>query len=167
MSAVHTTPAAAARAGRSSLLRRLAGGGLAAALACVVAIAVWPASEADKARDDGERLGQAVAQLYDAQSTTEVDAALTELDAAATDAADHAGDNVADQVADQQDALARAADGFVGTIAADDEFEADLYQVELDIAVDDLTSQADDFRSEGPDVQQAFWEGVDEGLSGS
>ena len=40
---------------------------LAAALLAAVTIAVWPPSEADKARDDGEQMGQAVAQLYDAR----------------------------------------------------------------------------------------------------
>ena len=62
------------------------------------------------------------------------------------------------------DALDRAADGFVGTLTADDEFEQDLYEAELDVAVDDLTSQAEDFRTTGPEVQQAFWDGFDTGL---
>ena len=86
--------------------------------------------------------------------------------AAASDTRDHAGDAVADQVADQEDALARAADGFVGESHADDDFEAELYQAELDVAVDDLASQAEDFRTTGPEVQQAFWEGYETGLSG-
>ena len=86
-------------------------------------------------------------------------------DAAASDTADHAGDAVANQVNDQADALDRAADGFVGSLTADDEFEHDLYQAELDIAVDDLTSQAEDFRTTGPEVQQAFWDGYDTGLT--
>jgi hypothetical protein len=49
--------------------------------------AVWPASEVDKARTDGEQLGQAVAQLQDAHTAEEVDAALVELDAAVSDTA--------------------------------------------------------------------------------
>jgi hypothetical protein len=148
-------------------LFRIGGGTALAATLSVVAIAVWPASEADRAHDDGERYGEAVAQLYNADSTAEVDAALTELDAAAADTRDHAGDAVSEQVDDQADALARAADGVAGTVTADDELEADLYQAELDIAVTDLTSQAEDFRAEGPEVEQAFWEGVDDGLSGA
>jgi hypothetical protein len=39
------------------------GGTLVAAALTAVAIAVWPASETDKARADGERLGAAVNQL--------------------------------------------------------------------------------------------------------
>lgn len=148
-------------------LFRIGGGTALAATLSVVAIAVWPASEADRAHDDGERYGAAVAQLYNADSTAEVDAALTELDAAAADTRDHAGDAVSEQVDDQADALARAADGVAGTVTADAELEADLYQAELDIAVTDLTNQAEDFRAEGPKVEQAFWEGVDDGLSGA
>jgi hypothetical protein len=34
------------------------------------------------------------------------------------------------------------------------------------MAVDDLSSQAGDFRAQGPEVQEAFWEGYEEGLSG-
>jgi ABC-type transporter Mla subunit MlaD len=34
-------------------------------------------------------------------------------------------------------------------------------------ALDDLSSQASDFRTNAPEVEQAFWEGVDSGLSGS
>ena len=169
MSLADTTTAPAAEAAgaaeRKSLFAWIGGGTLAATALAVVAIAVWPASEADKARDDGERVGAAVNQLYYADSSTEVDAALTELDAAVADTREHAGSNVSDQVSDQADALARAADGVVGQVTADDEFEADLYQAELDIAVDDLTRQADDFRTEGPEVQQAFWEGYETGFS--
>ena len=138
---------------------------LAAALLAAVTIAVWPPSEADKARDDGEQMGQAVAQLYDAQTAAEVEDALVEMSDAAADAREHGGDAVAEQVADQEDALARAADGVIGALESDDEFEAELYQAELEIALDDLESQAADFRSEGPEVQTAYWEGVEEGLS--
>jgi hypothetical protein len=68
------------------------------------------------------------------------------------------------QVAEQQDALARAADGFVGAATTDDAFEADLYEAELEYGLDDLAGQASDFRTQGPEVQQVFWEGFDEGL---
>jgi hypothetical protein len=132
----------------------------------VVAVAVWPASTTDKARDDGQQLGQAVGQLYNAQSAADVDAALAQIDAAAGDARDHAGDEVASQVADQEDALARVADGFVGAHTSGDAFEVDLYQAELNTAVDDLSRQADDFRAQGPAVQQAFWDGFQDGLPG-
>ena len=144
---------------------RIAGGTLVAVILTVVAIAVWPASEADKARADGEQLGQAVTQLYEAQSSTEVEAALAELDVAVDETRAHAGDEVADQAADQADALARAADGFAGYHTTDSEWDAALYEAEFDIALDDLSSQASDFREQGPEVQQAFWDGVDDGLT--
>ncbi len=151
----------------SSRLPRWIGGGtvLAAGLVALT-IAVWPASEADQARADGEQVGQAVAQLYDATSAEEVDAALVELHDATAATADHAGDAVAEQVADQEDALARAAEGFAGTVGADDDFEYEVYEYELDVAVDDLATNAEDFRTTGPEVQQAFWEGYDTGLNG-
>ena len=159
------TQASPTRARSTSLLGRAVAGILVTVALVACAVALWPASEADKAREDGEQLGQAVAQLYDAESSAEVDAALAEIDDAAGNAREHAGDEVAEQAAEQEDALARAVDGAVGAATTDDEFEAELYQAELDIAVDDLTSQASDFRAQGPEVHQAYWEGVEDGLN--
>jgi len=155
------TPAPAAESTRSKVLPALIGGGSGLAVLAALAIALWPASEVDKARADGEQLGEAVFALYAADSTSEVDAALADVHTAATDAREHAGDAVADQVAAQEDALARAADGFVGMYSSDDDFEADLYQYELDVAVDDLADNAEEFRTTGPEVQQAFWDGYE------
>jgi hypothetical protein len=45
----------------------------------------------------------------------------------------------------------RAADGNVGAVTSDHAFESDLYEAELDMALDDLTSQASDFRAQGPE----------------
>jgi hypothetical protein len=166
MSVSHTTPAPAARkTSGSSLLRWVSGGLVTAAVLAALTVALWPASEADKARADGEQFGQAVNHLYYADTEAEVDAALAEMDQAVTDTREHAGDEVAEQVAEQEDALVRAADGYVGAVTSDDAFESDLYEAELDVALDDLTSQASDFRAQGPEVHQAFWEGVDEGLA--
>ncbi len=168
MSAATTTtpsPATAGVGSTASLLRKLAGGTSLAAVLAATAIAVWPASEAEKAYDDGERFGAAVAQLQTAGTTEEVDDALAEMHAAATETREHGNDAVAQQVADQEDALDRAADGFAGSRSAGDSFEADLYQAELDTAVDDLSGNAEDFRATGPGVQQSFWDGYQDGLA--
>jgi hypothetical protein len=152
-------------AGTGSLLAKLGAGTSIAAILAAATIALWPASETEKAYDDGQRFGTAVAELQSADTYEEADDALVELHAAAVDTADHAGDAVYDQVVAQEDALSRAADGFVGSHTSDDSFEADLYQAELDVAVDDLTGNAEDFRTTGPEVQQSFWDGYDDGLN--
>ena len=165
MSVSHANPTPAARrSSGSSLLAWVSGGLVTAAVLAAMTVVLWPASEADKAHDDGEQFGQAVVQLYTADAQAGVDAALVELDQAVSDTREHAGDEVASQAADQDDALTRAVDGFVGANTTDDAFEAELYQAELDVALDDLSSQASDFRAQGPEVHQAFWEGVDAGL---
>jgi len=143
----------------------IAGGAAAAAVLAVLAIALWPDSQTDKARADGKQLGEAVAALSTATTSAEVDAALSDIDVAVTETRDHAGDRVADQASDQADALDRAVDGFVGSRTSDDAFEADLYQAQLDGAVDDLYDNASGFRGEGPEVQQAFWDGYQDGVS--
>jgi ABC-type sugar transport system substrate-binding protein len=138
---------------------------LAVLVAGVVAIAVWPASETDKARDNGEQVGQAVNHLYNAESSSGVDAALNELDAAVSDTRADVSNEFADQVDAQTDALNRAADGFAGSRTTDDAWEADLYQAELDTALDDLADNASDFRAQGPEVHQAFWDGFQSGVN--
>jgi len=141
---------------------------LAAAVALVaivaVTIAVWPASAADKARADGKHLGQAVGDLYHAQSQADVDAAFADMRGALDDTRDHAGDELNEQLDKQADALNRAADGFVGAHPSDDGWDQDLYQSELDYAVDDLVNNADDFRNQRSDVNQAYVEGFQSGL---
>jgi hypothetical protein len=161
-----TTPAPVHTTKITSPLRMLAGGGAVAAALAALTIAVWPASEADKARSDGEQFGTAVAQLQAADTTAEVDAALVEVRDAASATADHGYDAVSTQVNDQADALNRAADGYVGSVTSDDAFEQDLYEAELDGAVSDLENNADDFRTTGPEVQQAFWDGYETGVNG-
>jgi hypothetical protein len=152
---------------RTSLLRWIAGSAGGAAVVAAVALAAWPASESDKARDDGRAYGEAVAALYAADSPAEVEAALADVHTAASDARVHAGDAVGEHVAAQEDALARAADGFAGVHTTDDAFEAELYEAELDVALDDLAEEASDFRAQGPEVQRAFWDGFEEGMPSS
>jgi hypothetical protein len=159
MSPAHSNPS------RTSVLRWITGGVLLAAVLAALAVAVWPASETEKARADGEQLGLAVNDLSNAQTAAEVDAALVDVHDAVAETAEHAGDEVAEQVDEQADALDRTVDGFVGMHTTDDDFEYELYEYELDVAVDDLTSQAEEFRTQGPEVQQAFWEGYQDGLT--
>ena len=164
MSAV-TTPAPARTSKLGSKLSWIGGGGAAAAMLAALAIAVWPASETDKARDDGERVGSAVAQVQAAGTTEEVDDALAELQDAVHDTRAHGYDAVNSQVSDQADALDRAANGYVGSITSDDDFEQAVYDDELDTAVSDLENNASDFRETGPEVQQAFWDGYQTGFN--
>jgi hypothetical protein len=168
MSVAQSTPTPAPEAARAekrgSLLAKLIGGALVVALLAAVTVAVWPQSAADRARDDGEALGQAVSELYYADTDAEVDAALADIDSAVTDTREHAGDELASQVEDQADALARAADGFVGSVTTDSAWDQELYEAELDVALDDLADNASDFRAQGPEVHEAFWQGVNDGL---
>ena len=161
MSAPTVTADAPVESTRRRILPAIIGGTSGLAVLAALAIALWPASEADKAYDDGQAVGAAVTQLQTAESSEEVDAALTELSIAVDDTREHAGDAVADQVAAQEDALARAADGFVGMVSTDSDWDAELYEYELDVALDDLYTNADEFRTTGPEVQQAFWDGFE------
>jgi hypothetical protein len=160
MSALTMTPARS----RSSVLRWVAGGLGLAAIVAALAIALWPASAADKAREDGKHLGQAVGELYYAQGTADVDAAFADIHDALSDTRNHASDELNKQVDKQADALNRAADGFVGSHTSDNGWDQDLYQSELDYAVDDLANNADGFQNQRSDVDQAYYEGFQDGL---
>ena len=151
---------------RNRLIAWIAGGATAVALIVAIAVAVWPASEADKARDDGKQVGTAVHNLRTATTKGEADAAMADLRSAAADTRDHAGDAVGEQVDQQADALDAAYDGFVGTHTSNDAWDVDLYQAELNTALDDLESNAADFRDQGSDVQQAFYDGFQETVNG-
>jgi hypothetical protein len=148
-----------------SLSTKLGLGTLCALAIAILTIALWPASEADKAREDGEQVGAAVSALYEADSTEEVDTALADLDDAAADTRAHAGDQADERVNDAQDALSRAADGFAGAVTADSDWDQELYEAELDVALDDLADGAEDTYEDAPEVEQAFWDGFDSGLS--
>jgi len=161
-----SAPASVSTARKVSLVAWVAVGLFVATMAVAVAIALWPESEADKARNDGKQLGEAVGRLYNAQSSADVDAALADIQAVAADTRDHASDAVASQVDAQADALSRAVDGFVGSNTSTSDVDVAVYQTELDVALDDLTGQADQFRSQGPEVQQAYWDGFQDGLPG-
>jgi hypothetical protein len=150
---------------RRNLLRWAGIGTVVAAGLAVLTIAVWPQSETDKAREDGERVGQAVADLRAAESTGDVDSALDDLHSAIRDTREHAGDALYEQVDAQGDAIYHAVNGFIGANSTDDEWEQDLYEEELETALEDLSSQAEEFRTDGPEVQQAFWEGYEDGVN--
>jgi hypothetical protein len=162
-----TTASLSSTPRRRSLLRWIGGGAATAAVAAAVTLAVLPGqSAADKAREDGKHLGAAVTELRTAQSSDDVNAALTDIQSALSDTREHAGNAVADQVNDQVDALDRAADGFVGSHTSEDGWDVDLYQAELNTAANDLADNADSFANQGPEVQQAFWDGYQDGLNG-
>jgi hypothetical protein len=166
MSAVPTTADATPVRDDGSILKLI---GAALALCAVVAVAavlLWPDSAADKARDDGQAVGAAVQQLSTAESQADIDAALADLDSAITDTRAHAGDAVADQMSAQADALASAADGAYGAATTDDAWDQELYEAEFQWATDELVDNASDFRAEGPEVHQAFWQGVQDGIEG-
>ncbi len=166
MSAVPTTADAGSVCDDGSILKWM---GAALALCAVIAVAavlLWADSAADKARDDGQAVGAAVQQLSTAESQADIDAALAGLDSAITDTRAHAGNAVADQMSAQADALAGAADGAYGAATTDDAWDQELYEAEFQWATDELVDNASDFRAEGPEVHQAFWQGVQDGIEG-
>jgi hypothetical protein len=146
------------------MLRWITGGVLVAAVIAALTVALWPMSETEKARQDGENVGQAITDLRNAETTGDVNDALDDLHAAVRDTREHAGDAVYDHVDAQGDAIYHAVNGFIGANSSDDEWEQDVYEEELETALEDLSGQAEEFRTTGPEVEQAFYEGLQDGL---
>ena len=149
---------------RASVFRWIAGAIGLATLITVVAIAVWPASAADKAREDGKHLGQAVGELYNAHSQADVNAASADIHSALGDSRSHASDELNKHVNKQVDALNRAANGYVGAHTTDSSWDRDVYQSELNYATDDLSYNAKHFRNQRSDVDKAYYDGFRKGL---
>jgi hypothetical protein len=150
---------------RQSVMKWLGLGTLVAIALAAIAIVAWPASAADTAYDDGVRVGNAVNDLRNAETYEDVDQGLTDLRHAVRDAQDHAGDELDEQITKQQDAFFDAMNGAVGANTTDSGWDQDIYESQFDDATDALVSNADDFRTNGPDVVQSFWNGVEDGLN--
>jgi hypothetical protein len=148
-----------------SLSRWLAGGTLVVAVLTALTIALWPQSDADKARSDGEKFGNAVAELRDAETTSDVHDGLGDLNNAVHDTREHLNDAVSGQASEQGDAIYHTVNGLMGAASTDEgSWDQDLYEEEFDQAVDDFSSNVDEFRTGAPEVTQAFWDGVQSGL---
>jgi hypothetical protein len=146
------------------LTRWIIGAVTGVAVVVVLAVALWPQSAEDRAYDDGQRLGQALTDLRTADTYAEVDAGLTDVRHAASKAHDHVGDALDEQLTKQQNAFFAAVDGYAGATTTDDAWEQDVYDAELDDALNAFDDQADDFRSSSDDVARAFGDGLQSGL---
>jgi hypothetical protein len=54
--------------------------------------------------------------------------------------------------------------GYIGSLHSADDWEQELYEEELETALDDLYTQAEEFRTSGPEVVQSYWDGFQDGL---
>jgi imidazoleglycerol phosphate dehydratase HisB len=139
----------------------------AAALAVVaLAAAGCGDSPEDTAHDNGEALGEALAQIDDAQDVQELTSGTVALRQAVSDVSDDVGSRVRKQVDAQQDSLSSAVGDLRTAITSDDAEARDEARVKLQDSVQDLRSRASSFSDSSDSVANSFWDGVKDGYDG-
>ena len=123
----------------------------------LAALAGCGSSPEDEAREDGEQVGAAVRDLYDAQSPEEAANAVTALLTARGDLREDARDHVSTEVQTQAAALR----------AAGEEFAAGGSVEDLRASIQEVRAQAEAFGESNDSVVNEFWRGFQDGYDES
>ena len=121
-------------------------------LVAALALAACGESPEDQAREEGERAGEAVRALYDAETPEAAQIAVDELVAVREDLSDDVREHVQDEVGVQTESLQTASEALQSGDRA-----------ELQSAIQDVRAQADSFTSQGNSIANEFWRGFEEG----
>jgi LPS O-antigen subunit length determinant protein (WzzB/FepE family) len=125
---------------------------LAAVVFAALALVACGESPEDQARDDGERAGEAVRALYDAETPEGAQSAVDELTAVRDDLDEDIREHVQDEISVQSESLQAAAEALQGGDRA-----------ALQSAIQDVRAQADSFTSQDDSIANEFWRGFEEG----
>ena len=108
-------------------------------------------SPEDQAREDGERVGEAVRAIFDAPAKADAEEAIQDLKYAVTALHSDAKKRVQAQVDTQRQTLEDAAGGGIAGLKE---------------AVQTVRAQADAFRSGNNSIANEFWRGFEDGYDG-
>jgi hypothetical protein len=125
---------------------------LAAVVLAALTLVACGESPEDQARDDGERAGEAVRALYDAETPEAAQVAVDELTAVRDDLDEDIREHVQDEISVQSESLQAAAEALQGGDRA-----------ALQSAIQDVRAQADSFTSQDDSIANEFWRGFEEG----
>lgn len=140
---------------------------LAASLTAVaLAVAGCGDSPEDTAHSDGKAVGQALAQLGDAQDVQQLTSATVAVRQAVSDVGDDVGSRVRKQVDAQQDSLSAVVGELRTAITSDNADARDQARSKLQDSVQDLRSRASSFSESNDSVANSFWDGVKDGYDG-
>lgn len=145
--------------------------GRARALAAVFAVVALAAagcgdSPEDTAHDNGKAVGEALAQLGDAQDVQQLTDATVAVRQAVSDVSDDVGSRVRKQVDAQQDSLSSVVGDLRTAITSDNAEARDQARAKLQDSVQDLRSRASSFSDSNDSVTNSFWDGVKDGYDG-
>ncbi|WP_445151530.1 hypothetical protein [Baekduia sp. Peel2402] len=134
----------------------------------VVALAVAGCGDSpeDTAHDNGKAVGEALAQLGDAQDVQQLTDATVAVRQAVSDVSDDVGSRVRKQVDAQRDSLNSVVGDLRTAITSDDAEARDQARTKLQDSVQDLRSRASSFSDSNDSVTNSFWDGVKDGYDG-
>lgn len=125
---------------------------LAVILLAALALVACGESPEDQARDEGERAGEAVRALFDAETPEAAQIAVDELVTVRDDLSEDVREHVQDEIGVQSESLQAAAEALQGGDRA-----------ALQSAIHDVRAQADAFTSQDDSIANEFWRGFEEG----
>lgn len=134
--------------------------------AATLALAACGQAPEDEAHEDGERLGQAIARLYAAETPEDAREAVDEVIAARNEVRQDAAERVSDHADVQRDSLREAVEAYQEAQTATEAADVESARTDLRSAIQDVMAQASSARTEGDSIEREFWRGVTEGFKG-
>jgi protein-tyrosine-phosphatase len=123
-------------------------------------------SPEDEAREEGKELGQAVHQLYEAETSQEIFQAMDRVVAARDNLRSDVRKVAGEQLEVQSDSLADATEAIGEAATATTAQELDDARQDLRNAIQNIRAQAETFESQNDALANAFWRGFQEGYDG-
>ena len=134
--------------------------------AATLALAACGQAPEDEAHEDGERLGQAIAHLYAAETPEDAREAVDEVVTARNEVRQDAAERVSDHADVQRDSLREAVEAYQEAQTATEASDVESARTDLRSAIQDVMAQASSARTEGDSIEREFWRGVTEGFKG-
>lgn len=145
----------------------MSGRAAAAALLMAMALGAGAAgcgdSPEDTAHSDGKAVGQALAQLGDAQDVQQLTSATVAVRQAVSDVSDDVGSRVRTQLQAQRATLEATVAELRSAITAENATTRDQARANVQLRVQDLRANAAAFSDSGDSVANSFWDGVKDG----
>lgn len=120
-------------------------------------------SPEDNAHSSGKKVGEALAELGDAQTAQELTSATVALRNAVSDVSDDVGDRVRKQVDAQRDSVEAIIGQLRTALTSDNATAQQNAKAQIQNQVQDLRSRATSFSKSNDSVANSFWDGVKDG----
>jgi signal transduction histidine kinase len=135
--------------------------------AAVLAMAACGESAEDKARAQGEALGQALVKLSQATSVSQLTSALGDVNTARSDISQDVSDEIGQQLTSLSSQLGQVGDDARKALTASSSADRQSAEQAAKESLQKLGQSARQTKETATGVRQAFWDGFNEGVTGS